>query len=356
MYKEAIKTIISAILFGLTFIMPALGHELYEVAKKEGSVRIYAATDFSQVSALIAAFERKYPGIKVEYDDLGTYGTYNRVISEAAARQVSADVIWSSAMDLQLRLYKDGLLEPYVVKDRDALPSWAVYGNAVYATTIEPIGLIYNISEFQDRAVPATEAELLTLIRSDETLQRRIATYDPEKSGTGVLLHTNAAETTPLFWDIAEAFGDRGGKTYSSTGAMRESVASGENALAFSLIGSYAIDWATNSDTLGVAFFTDKNRAFSRVGSIAKDAPHPNAGKIFLDFLLSIEGQEALASKGLPSVRSDTTSGLNIANLADTIGAPATPIALDEKLLEYLEIETRVKFLRRWKKSVRKQK
>jgi hypothetical protein len=56
-------------------------------------VSIYASTDSAQAKALLDAFSAKYPGIKIEYNDRGTNGAYDRVISEAAARQVGADII-----------------------------------------------------------------------------------------------------------------------------------------------------------------------------------------------------------------------------------------------------------------------
>ncbi|MCG8418712.1 MAG: extracellular solute-binding protein [Proteobacteria bacterium] len=78
--------------------------------------------------------QAKYPGIEVEYNDLGANGTYNRVISEAAANQVGADVVWSSAMDLQMKLYADGLFERYTSTEIGKLPNWAHFDNTVYGT------------------------------------------------------------------------------------------------------------------------------------------------------------------------------------------------------------------------------
>ena len=75
---------------------PAEYAKVIETAKKEGTVSIYTSTDQAQAQAFLDAFAKKFPGIKVEYNDLGTNGAYNRVISEAAAGQVGADVVWSS--------------------------------------------------------------------------------------------------------------------------------------------------------------------------------------------------------------------------------------------------------------------
>ncbi len=328
---------------------PAYAQDV-EAAKKEGKVSVYTSTDISQAGDMVAAFEAKYPGIKVEYNDLGTNGAYNRVISEAAAKQVAADVVWSSAMDQEMKLFKDGLLESYATSQAKDLPKWASYQNAVYGSTLEPVGMMYNTRAFpKGEGVPKTRAELIALLSSDPRVKGKVATFDPEKSGSGFLFATNEARThADNFAAVAKAFGAAGGKTYSSSGAMRESVVSGENALAFNIIGSYAMDWAKSAETLKAAFFTEDNAAFSRLIAITKGAPHPNAAKLFLDFVLSKEGQEALARKGLPSVRSDTTVGLNAKNMAQAIGGPVQPIAIDESLLDYMEPMKRVKFMREW--------
>lgn len=332
---------------------PADYASIIEAAETEGSVVIYTSTDIGQSQGLVDAFQAAYPGVKVEYNDLGTNDTYSRVISEAAAGQVGADIVWSSAMDLQMTLAKEELLEAYASPEKANLPEWAVYEDTLYANSVEPIGMIYNTNQLKEEQVPKTRAELIKFLQDNKNaLKGKIATFDPEKSGSGFLHHTNDVRTTDNFWDLAKAFGAIGGKTYSSSGSMKETVVSGENVLAFNIIGSYALDWVKQSPNLGVAFNGDGTAAFSRIIAIAKDAPHPNAAKLFLDFALSKAGQEALAAGGLPSVRTDVTGGLNVTTLTERVGGKLKPIALDEGLLEYMDQTKRVEFLKEWKAAL----
>jgi iron(III) transport system substrate-binding protein len=325
----------------------AVAQDKYEAAKAEGAVAIYTSTDMSQADLLIEAFKAKYPGIEVEYNDLGTNGTYNRVISEAAANQMGADVVWSSAMDLQMKLAADGYFEAYATPQKSNLPDWANYQDLIYATTVEPVGIIYNTRSLAEDKVPQTRAELIAFL-ADPAVKGKVAAYDPEKSGSGFLLHTNDVSQTDDFWVLAKAFGGASGKTYSSTGAMRETVVSGENVLAFNLIGSYALDWVKEMPNLGVAFGKDYTAAFSRMAGMPKGAPHPNAGQLFIDFLLSKEGQSALAGRGLPSVRKDVETGFNIDTINARVGGSLRPIKVDESLLEYMDPTKRVDFLKKW--------
>ncbi|NKX17385.1 ABC transporter substrate-binding protein [Ochrobactrum pseudogrignonense] len=95
--------------------------ELVEAARKEGSVTIYSATDRPRPGGSRRLCQ-KYPDIRVDYNDIGTNGVYNRVISEAAAGQVGGDLFWTSAMDQGVKLAVDGYLAPYQSTETAALP------------------------------------------------------------------------------------------------------------------------------------------------------------------------------------------------------------------------------------------
>ena len=344
----------TALVSAALIMSPAYAQDaaLIDAAKQEGAVSIYTSTDQAQAQALLDAFSAKY-GIEIAYNDVGTNGAYNQVISESAAGQVAADVVWTSAMDLQMTLVKDGYAEPYKSAEAGNIPAWANYQDMLYATTIEPIGIIYNTGALKEDQIPKTRADLIKFLLDNQTeFKGKVATFDPEKSGTGFLHHTNDAQQTDNFWDLAKALGGVGVKTYSSSGSMKETVVSGENVLAVNIIGSYALDWVKETPNLGVAFGSDYTPAFSRLALISKGAPHPNAARLFIDFTLSKEGQEALAAGGLPSVREDVTGGLNVKTLNDRVGGGLKPIAVDEGLLEYMEPTKRVQFFNDWKAAI----
>lgn len=331
---------------------PADYAKIIEAAKAEGEVSVYTSTDIAQAQAMLDAFTAKY-GVKVAYNDVGTNGAYNQVISEAAASQVTADIVWSSAMDLQMTLVADGYTEAYPSAERANIPAWANYKDTLYGTTIEPIGIIYNTSALKEDRIPKTRPELIKFLNDNQAeLKGKIATFDPEKSGTGFLHHTNDARQTTDFWDLAKALGGVGVKTYSSSGSMKETVVSGENVMAINIIGSYALAWVKESPNLGVAFGTDYTPAFSRLATITKGAPHPNAAKLLVDFMLSKEGQSALASGGLPAIREDAEGGLNSKTLNELVGGNLKPIAVDDGLLEYMEPTKRVDFFNQWKAAI----
>lgn len=331
---------------------PADYADVIAKAKQEGAVAIYTSTDQSQSQPLLDAFKAAYPGINIQYNDLGTTGTFNRAVSEAAAKQVGADVVWSSAADLQLQLVEKGLADTYKSPEASHLPAWAIYKDAAYGTTIEPAVILYNKTLLPANEVPKTRAELIKLLEDKkQQLSGKVASWDPQKSGTGYMYFSFDARNTNNFWDLARAFGATEGKVYGSSGAMREKVLSGEHVMAFEVIGSYAADWVRKSPNLGIAYTTDFTPAFSRVAVIAKGAKHPNAARVFLDFMLSEKGQKALASNEIPSIRSDF-DGLGLASLNKAAGGNVKPIPLDKALLASDEPKARVEFFDKWKKAL----
>src|SRR5262249_15228358 len=115
---------------------PAEYRSVIAGARAEGKVAIYTSTDLAQSQPLMNAFRSAYPGITIEWNDLGTNGAYNRTISEAAANQMGADLVWTSAMDLQVNLVARELVAAYRSPETPHLPQWALYRDMAYATTI----------------------------------------------------------------------------------------------------------------------------------------------------------------------------------------------------------------------------
>lgn len=331
---------------------PADYAKIVDGAKKEGKIVVYSPTDSAQAKPLQDAFKAAYPGINLEWIDLNTNVLYNRLLSEAAAKQVGGDVAWSPSMDTQLNFVERGIAATYESPEAAKLPAWAKYKNAAYGTTVEPSAIIYNKTLFQADMAPKTRAELIKLLKEKrDLLKGKVATFDPEKSGTGFMWSTADNKNTSNFMELAKAFGQADGKVYSNSGQMREKVISGEHVLAFNQFSSYAEEWAKKNPTIGVVYQTDYTPAIVRVAIVTKDAPHPNGARLFLDFMLSKAGQEAIAKGGLPSIRDDV-EGLNIKEMNARTNNKLKPIAVDADLLDLLDAKKRSDFLGQWKQAL----
>jgi iron(III) transport system substrate-binding protein len=101
---------------------PADYAQVIEAAKKEGRLVVYSTTDAAAANPLLRDFATLYPGVKVDYTDMNSTELYSRFIAEVAAGTGTADLLWSSAMDLQVKLAADGNAATYASPEIAALP------------------------------------------------------------------------------------------------------------------------------------------------------------------------------------------------------------------------------------------
>ena len=317
----------------------------------ERKVVVYSATDQSVVGPLLADFAALYPKIEVEYHDMTSSVLHERFLGEAAAGAVVADVLWSPAMDLQIKLANDGFAAAYDSPEAPGLPSWAVWRGEAFGTTLEPFVFVHDERRFPGVEVPQSHAELVKLLEAQPARFRgKTSTYDPERSGVGYLLLTQHSRIDPGFPDALRAFGSAGTRLHATTSAMIEDVRTGAALLAFNVNGSYALQVKRQTPSLSIVYPRDYVLAMSRIALIARRAPHPAAARVFLDYLLSARGQEVLATRcSLFPIRTDVEGDVTAVALTRSLGARLKPIHVGPSLLVFLDRVKREDFLRRWR-------
>jgi len=322
---------------------------------REGVVVLYGSTDFRLARPLIDDFERRHPGIRVEYHEMSSVEIYHRVMAEADTPE-GPDVAWSSAMDLQIRLVNDGYAQPHRSAETEALPAWANWKNEAFGTTFEPIVFVYNRRLIDASEVPQNHADFVRLLREQaERFSGRVTTYDPQQAGLGYLLHTQDMMTSPGgFWALARELGTAGVRTYGNTATMLEQVASGAALIGYNVLGSYALTRARVDPSIGVVLPDDYTLVMSRVAFVTRGARHSNAARLWIDYLLSIRGQTILTEhEGVFSVRDDVSGDSVATDLRGRLGPAFRPITIGPGLLANLDQARRRDFLRQWDAAMR---
>jgi iron(III) transport system substrate-binding protein len=303
------------------------------------------------VQALIDAFEKRHAGLRVDYRQLGSVDLVQAFLADGGG---STDVLWSSAMDLQIKLVNDGHAQRYESPHSPRLPHWAMWKYEAYGTTYEPVGIAYHRPSLADAELPKTHQGLATLLR--EGVQRfrgRVATYDIERAGLGFLIAANDALATPHSWELVQALGHCQAALYPDTRSMLREVVAGRSVLAFNVLAPYAEAFAREHPQLGVAYLGDYTVVTSRVAFIARQAPNVDGARAWLDYLLSVEGQRLLEDGGgFNGVRIDAPSARTNTGIAHRLGDAARPIALGPGLLAHLDRSTRAAFLKRWRREM----
>lgn len=324
--------------------------DVVAAAKQEKTLVIYSVVHADgAVRNLLSAFHSRYPFIQVVNSDDDGARTYKRFKGEIAAGKPSADFIWSSAMDLQEKLINDGLSLPYASPEMPYLPGWAHWQDLGYGVTLEPIAMVYNRRYLSPQEMPKSHAGLRDLlVQNARRLQHRVAVYNPESSEVGMLLLSQDIRVTRDSWNLFEALGKVKAELYNTSRDMLLNIINGQQWIGYDVIASYALEMQKTHPELEVVFPTDYTLVLSRVAFVTATAKHPNTGKLFLNFLLSNEGQEILRSHGMGPVRTDITISGPQAQI-NPIRTQA--IRIGPGLLSDLDTLVREQFLRRWRQS-----
>ena len=314
------------------------------------ALRVLATTDRPIAQPLIEAFEQRHPGQAVDYQQVGSVEAYERFVHSGGQ---AADVVWSSAMDLQIKLVNDGLALPYRSPHATQLPAWAIWRHEAYATTWEPVSFAYDRRRLADGEVPRTHGALTETLQADPArFDGRVASYDIERSGIGYMLAAQDAAATPSAWALVQALGRCRARLHVETRDMVDAIARGEVLIAHNALGSYVEAYARDHPFVGIVYPEDYTLIMSRVALISRAAREPVAARLWLDFLLSPDGQQLLGqTHALRSVRLDAPVTSSTADLQQRLGRAARPIPLGLGLLADLDRSKHELVTRRWRQA-----
>lgn len=311
-------------------------------AIREGEVVVYINNDVHQ--ALVEDFERRFPNVKLRFVVLTSRDMQARVIEEAKSGKPVADVVWTSAMDTQVKLINDGYAQTYDSPEARSLPAWARWRDQGFGVTSEPIVFVYNKRLLKGGDAPRTHADLLAALRADPARWRgKVAMYDPELSGMGFFYLSSNTQFYPDAWALYDALAKVEARTYVPAKPMLDRVVSGEHLLAFDMNGSYA-DWYVRNHGPDVGYIIpeDYHLSISRVAFITRVARHPSAARVFLDYLMSEGGQRRLLEVRLTPIRP---------GLGATPTPGGRPVRVGPALLANFDRGRRAELLARWRQA-----
>lgn len=276
-----------------------------EAARREGALLWYTTLVVDQVvRPLIQGFSQKYPGIKVSFVPGPAQEQTLRITSEARAGQPRGDVVDGAFSFFPLNAA--GLIAPYSVESAAQYPT-------VYK---DPAGLW--TAHFLGAAVAAVNTDM---VRAEEIPQ----TYDD-------LLHPRwrgriAWPDTPTLYGGAGVVGniltfmgrDKGMEFIeklakqqiinvpSNQRVVLDQCIAGQYPLVLSVFNHHAAFSASRGAPIKWLKLEPVLVSFSTI-SLIKNAPHPNAAKLFLEYNMSEEGQTIYGASGYVPVHSKAAS------------------------------------------------
>jgi two-component system sensor histidine kinase TctE len=313
---------------------------------------IHGTADVSAMGPVIEGFQSEFPDVEVQYRLYQTVPLYQDAVSQSDEKPV-ADLLVSSAMDLQVKLANDGYVQSAFVAAR-GLPDWAIWRNRIFGFTLEPAVIVYNRDVLQPDEVPRSHQDLIRLLeRSPDRFQGRVATYDIGVSGVGYLFATTESMLSANFWRLAHALGTVKARLFCCTEDMIESLIHGDTFIAYDVLGSYALRHIRMQPNLGIVLPEDYVVAAARTIVIPSKAAHPELAEKFLNYVLSGSGQAIVADAFGLSVTGLGTDReqMKTRYVADKPGVLSFP-TLGLPALTYLDLLKREQFVRAWQKIV----
>jgi iron(III) transport system substrate-binding protein len=290
---------LAAVLFAAwAWLLPMLvgAAEVKERGEAEGKVMFYAAFNANDSKTLTDGFKQLYPKIDAVFYRATDAQLMERILTENRAGQNLWDVVMTTSF-YGHNLKKRGLLATYDSAERkyyrdgykDPQAAWtSIYTN--YAA------FGYNNRSVPKSSVPKSHADLL----------------QPEWKGN-IGIDTRAYE---WFGTMVKAMGDEKGIAYMRELAKQVQLRNGRTLLAQLVaagefkgaLSAYSQTFEQLKPTGAPVDWVYLNPVFANihpVGLSAK-APHPNAGKLFIDFVLSKKGQELIRGMNRIPDRIDT--------------------------------------------------
>lgn len=326
-------------------IQGAYGHDLETVlgAIKEGKVTIYTAVVLAPMEEVAEAFKKRYPFIKeVEIVRAPSATIYERFRSEAAGGLTRADIFNSHGVGFTQQQIDEGIFAQYVPADSARLEAGARLEPYAYADGSRLYGLVYNTNNLTKEEIERLKDWKGLL---DPKYKGRIAMMDPKTTGAGYYFLYMWKE---LYGDdFIKALAEQKVVHLPGSTAVTDQVIKGEYLIGISLETATIQKHAEGAPVGWIS--PDPTPSDYRYHGITANAPHPNAAKLFMDFLTSAEGQlvyqEANGTRAVHELVADTRS---LPKTKDYIAPPKTWQPKDSK--QFIDADFQKSLIDSWMK------
>ncbi|HEX3486120.1 MAG TPA: extracellular solute-binding protein [Micropepsaceae bacterium] len=256
-------------------------------AKKEGFLNLYSSAVTEHMSAVMAAFEKKY-GVKVRLWRGGSEEILQRAVTEARGNRFDVDVMETASPQI-IAMAREKLLQPVqtpiaadlmpdaIIPNQPFLPSRLIVFTGAYNTNL--IAKSDLPKTYADLANPKWKGKLGIETDDNNWLMAMAGALGEDKA-------------LALFRDIVTKNGISVRKGHT---LMANLVASGEVPMALTIY-YHEVEPLKRAGAPIQELNIAPVFAFTASIGVAARAPHPNAAVLFQDFLLS-DGQKILADR-----------------------------------------------------------
>lgn len=283
------------ILYLSTGVFAQTQEQLIAGAKNEAALVVYASATAQQLQMYFATFNKKYPFIKTEFFRTGKQKLVGKILFEEQAKQHIADIIHTSVIETNI-IKKRGGLSRYVPNESRSFPTQYKDPEGFWTSAYASGTLLgYN-----PRQVPRIEAPK----KYEDLLNPRWK--------NAIAIDSNKIEWFAMLLKL------KGRGFMEKLAAQKPQVQPG-NVLVLQLLAAGEFPIAAGVYEYSVEDMKQKGAPVDWIGlepvitytvavSLPSQPPHPYSAKLFIEWLLSKEGQEVVNQYGRVPIRDDIES------------------------------------------------
>lgn len=270
--------------------------ETYEKAKTQ-VLNIYTGYQEANQEVINKAFTED-TGIEVKFIRDVTNKLSERILSEAGAKQLGADVVITSDYKVANRLDEAGIWENYVPPAIGDMPELQHNGGKFVTFANVPVTFAYNTNNVAPEDAPKSWKDLL-----DPANTGKIGIVQGTAGGSSIALNRFLQEEVdPEYWTKMAALE---ATVYDSGGQRQEALARGE--LNVATAGTAAVTVAVTEDGAPIDYVVPEEGIvlFSFFAGKAATSANDEAAEVYLNYALSERGQSVIRQVGDYSARAD---------------------------------------------------
>ena len=272
-----------------------LNAAIVDPVKNEGTVVFYSSMTAEHHNALVKAFNQKYPAVKVEGFRSNSISVLNRVLNEARAGNHLVDVM--NVNELNAWVLKDRrLLQVHKSRETEAFPNEFKdpEGFLPCCADVLTSDMAYNTRLVKKEEAPKSYQDLLLPVWKGKIGME----HDLAELFAALISIWGKDATVNYFKALAKQEpSQRRGRSL-----LAQLLAVGEFPVALGFYGYRVLELQETGAPLEI-IQADPVVAWPRRLLLARQAPHPNAARLFIDYVLSEEGQRLMANMGRTVVR-----------------------------------------------------
>jgi iron(III) transport system substrate-binding protein len=284
----------------LAFAPAARAQDAVDVAKAkaEGKVIWYTSTPIEQAQKLSALFKQQ-TGIEVELFRSGGSAILSRFQQEMTAGRVAADVLTHSDPAAAKALTKKGFFVLFKPKNFDKIPDAAKAADGSF------VGQRLNMMTHYVRSdrVPAADEPKTWDDMQNPKYKGKLIMTDP--SFTSLQVSVVGMISKERGWGFYEKLRANDVMIVQGNQQVSDMLKRGERLIAVGALDSYAADLKREGHPIKTLYPSDGVFIIPSPTSVVKGSPHPNAAKLFAEFMIGDDAQKLFPADGGYSVRID---------------------------------------------------